>query len=91
MMLDDDYVRGVLALQLGKRPETIDPDDELEKDLRLLPCNLVLVALRLEERVGVEFPVAALESVKTVGGLMRLARIWSDRARNAAGAAAGSR
>jgi len=87
-MVDDDDVRAALALQLGKRAEMIQPSDELERDLRLQPCDLVLIALKLEELVGVEFPVAALESVKTVGGLMRLAHLWKERARMAGAHAA---
>jgi acyl carrier protein len=82
-MLQDDFVREALACQLGRRPDTIDPSDELERDLGLQPCDLVLLAQRLEARVGAEFPLAALQSVKTVGGLMRLAKLWSDRVQRA--------
>lgn len=69
-------VRRAIAAHLEIALDEIEAEQSLEGDLGLDPLDLVLIALRLEEDVGVEFPVALLETVKTVGDLEGLVRSW---------------
>jgi acyl carrier protein len=69
-------VRHLLARRLGTAPERILLSHDLQHDLGLDPLDLVLTALDLEEMEGDEFPIAALEAVRTVEDFARLARSW---------------
>jgi acyl carrier protein len=75
----DALVRELLSLRLWTPPDRIQPRLDLRRDLGMDPLDLVLVALDLEEIEGDEFPVADLESVRTVADLERLVRIWLAR------------
>ncbi|MBX3192409.1 MAG: acyl carrier protein [Labilithrix sp.] len=74
--LPDAIVQNALACHLRTPEASFDAALELERDLGLDPLDLVLIALGLEEAVGVEFPVALLEGVRTVGDVARLVSTW---------------
>jgi acyl carrier protein len=76
--LHADVVRRALALHLDVEPDAIAEDAALEAELGLDPLDLVLVVLRLEEIEEIEFPVADLEHIRTVGDLVELVRAWSN-------------
>ena len=67
-------VRRTLARYAGRPENALHPRLRLEADLDLTPLELVLLAVDIEEAVGVEIPVEGLASVETVGDLMRFFR-----------------
>jgi acyl carrier protein len=69
-------VRAALASQLEVPADSLCEAQELERDLGLAPLDLVMVILRVEEAVGVEFPLALLDEAKTVGDVFTLVRSW---------------
>lgn len=69
-----DLVRHALALHLEVPAASLKLGDRLAEDLGLDPLDVVLVTLRLEELESVELPVAALETVETVGDLAAFVR-----------------
>jgi acyl carrier protein len=73
-------VHGLVASQLRIDDGSIDDTHRLD-ELGLVPLDLVLVVLRLEDAVAVNdnFPVAALEHARTVGDLVALVDAWSQR------------
>jgi acyl carrier protein len=81
----DEMVRAVVARHLEVAPATITRSTHLQRDLELDPLDLVLIALRIEDMMETEFPIARLEGASTVGDLMSIAR--SMRAASAGGTA----
>jgi acyl carrier protein len=76
-------VRHLLARRLGTVPDRILGAHDLAHDLGVDPLDLVLVALDLEELGRDEFPIAKLETVRTVDDLSRLVCSWQDARSNA--------
>jgi acyl carrier protein len=70
----DEMVRAVVACHLAVARETISPATRLQRDLELDPLDLVLIALRIEDIVGLEFPIARLEGVRTVGDMVGIVK-----------------
>jgi Phosphopantetheine attachment site len=72
-------VHGALAAHLGIEVEAIDHDQRLDRDLGLDAFDLVLVALRLEDRAPErgEFPVGVLDPSMTVRELAALYLSWA--------------
>jgi acyl carrier protein len=70
-------VRLALANHLDIEPSELEPSQDLRRDLGLDPLDLVLVALRLEEGAVDEFPIAELETVRTIDDFAKLVRRWS--------------
>ena len=54
---------------------------KLQRDLRVLPLNLVLLALEFEDAEGFGFPFERLDGVTTVGELIDLVSGWLANAR----------
>lgn len=71
------FVRYAIARHLGLPESCIEPSQRLRDDLGLLPLDLVLVALRLEDLVNTRFPVDRLSYIHTVEELTEL--LWSCR------------
>lgn len=82
MKNDDELeiVRFALAMHLNAPPDVIGESLALDEDLGLDPLDLVLVVLRLEELGDIEFPIADLEGIRTVGDLTDLVRAWGRTA-----------
>jgi acyl carrier protein len=74
--LTDVMVTRAIASHLAMPVDEIDGHDSLAEDLGLDALDLVLVALRLEENIGVDFPLARLDGVVTVDDLVALAASW---------------
>jgi acyl carrier protein len=55
----------------------------LERDLDLDPLDLVLIALRIEGILRVEFPIAQLEWVRTVADITRIVRSIAEETSSA--------
>jgi acyl carrier protein len=70
----EDMVRDVVARHLDVEASTLTLEDDVEKDLGLDPLDLVLIALRIEENVSIEFPIARLESVHRLDDLIDIVR-----------------
>jgi acyl carrier protein len=64
----------VVARHLQMEPRAIDPHTTVRQDLELDPLDLVLIALRIEEIERIEFPIARLEHVRTVGDIAKIVR-----------------
>ncbi|WP_146647644.1 acyl carrier protein [Labilithrix luteola] len=71
-----DIVRRELSSHIGWAPAEIGRERRLDRDLGLDPLDLVLLALRLEDREGAEFPVAELAGIRTVGDLVAVVHTW---------------
>jgi acyl carrier protein len=72
----EPMVRNLIARRLGTAPRRILGAHDLQHDLGLDPLDLVLVALDLEEIENDEFPIAKLETVRTVEDFARVVRVW---------------
>src|SRR5512146_2050359 len=72
-----NLVRHAVARHLGIPDDCVDPSHRLREDLGLLPLDLVLVALCLEDVASTRFPVERLDSVGTVEALTGF--LWSCR------------
>ena len=83
----DELAREVVARHLGVAAGSIDSDQRLGFDLRLTPLDRVVIARRLEELEGIEFPLALLELAETVGDLANIVRAVHARAFRAGAAA----
>ena len=66
MTLTHAVVRESLAHHLHVEVGTIHPWDRLDADLDITPLELVLVALDIEDILGVEIPCEELCTVETV-------------------------
>jgi acyl carrier protein len=74
-----DPVRVALARHLDVDPEAVLPVHDLRADLKLYPLDLVLIALSLERDAGSEFPMAWLDTVRTVAELSSITVAWMNR------------
>jgi acyl carrier protein len=70
----DELVCEVVARHLDVEPRTITLRTTVDRDLALDALDLVLIAIRIEEMSGIEFPIARLESVRTVADLTKIVR-----------------
>jgi acyl carrier protein len=64
----------VVAGHLQVEPRSIDSGKTVQGDLELDPLDLVLIALRRVEIEQIEFPIAQLEHVQTVGDSAKIVR-----------------
>src|SRR5262249_36579921 len=71
------FVRLSVARYLGVPERSVDAAHRLREDLGLLPLDLVLVVISLEDVASSRFPVERLDSVHTVEELTRM--LWSCR------------
>jgi hypothetical protein len=62
-------VNQVLAYHVGQPGGTIQPWQELARDLDMTPLEVVLLALEIEGIEGVDIDLTGLELVRTVGEL----------------------
>jgi acyl carrier protein len=69
-------VRTALASYLGISEDVLVDEQDLEHDLGLDGADLLLVTLLLEEAAGVQFPLALLRDMKTVGEFSLLVSGW---------------
>jgi acyl carrier protein len=65
----DDLVLETVAQHLLVGVKDVALSQHLRDDLDLDPLDLVLIALRLEDILAVEFPISALDSIESVGDL----------------------
>ena len=72
--LHHDLVSLIISRHLDIEPRRFDPTCRLDADLGLDPLDLVLIALRVEDLVEIDFPIAALEFVSTVDELASVVR-----------------
>ena len=70
----EELVGSIVARHLNVSPAAIHPGSDLQRDLHLDPLDLVLIALRIEEVEGSEFPIGRLEQARSVGDLVRIVR-----------------
>ena len=72
-----DSVRHAIAQHLGIHSAAIKPYHHFERDMALLPLDLVHDALRIEDLENIELPVEQLEWLATVGQLTAWGRTHS--------------
>jgi acyl carrier protein len=75
----ENLVRIAVARQIAVDPGDVELNHELSRDLAITPLGLVLIALRIEEMAGSEFPVERLEHVRRVRDLATLVRAGRSR------------
>ena len=63
-----EKIRGFLAEQLGVEPQTITMDSDLLNDF---DADIVDMVMTLEDEFGIEVPDDAIESLHTVGDVVR--------------------
>jgi acyl carrier protein len=80
-----ELVRQAVALHLEVDEIEVRPSQHLRRDWGLDPLDLVLIALRIEDRTQIEFPIERLDGAETVGDITRILR--STRARPSSAAA----
>lgn len=68
----DETVREIVAAHLELPPQAISREQHLERDLDLMPLDVVLVALKLEDQAQMQISEEQLDQVETVDDLSRL-------------------
>lgn len=68
----DETVREIVAAHLELPPQAISSEQHLERDLDLMPLDVVLVALKLEDEAQMQISEEQLDQVETVDDLGRL-------------------
>jgi len=68
----DETVREIIAAHLELPPQAISNGQHLEKDLDLMPLDVVLVALKLEDEAQLQLSEEQLGQVETVDDLAHL-------------------
>jgi acyl carrier protein len=76
-------VQEIVARRARREMAAVTPSLHLQRDLKLRPLDLALVALDLEEVVDVEVPCHALANASTVGELVAFLTSAVVRARTA--------
>jgi acyl carrier protein len=71
---NEELVRAVIARHMQVDPTTLTRSSHLQRDLELDPLDLVLIALRIEDIKGRDFPIAQLEWAHTVADLTRIVK-----------------
>ena len=66
-----ETIRGFLAEQLGVEPQTITMDSDLLNDFDADSLDIVDMVMTLEDEFGIEVPDDAIESLHTVGDVVR--------------------
>ena len=81
-MLEQDHgtTLRILARFLGLELSALALNQELRRDLRLAPLDLVLFCLELEHGYDLPFPFEALEHTHTVFELLELVSVWHEAA-----------
>jgi acyl carrier protein len=75
----EEIVRTVIARHLQVARATIARRTHLQRDLELDPLDLVLIALRIANIKGIEFPIARLEATRTVADRVDVVRSLGAR------------
>jgi len=73
----DHIVRKALASHLGKTIDYVRPSHRLREDYGILPLDMVLIALWLEDVAYVRVPSEQLEGAHTVSDLIHMVRAWA--------------
>lgn len=66
-----EKVRGIIAEQLGVKPEEVTPQASFIDDLGADSLDTVELVMALEEEFGIEIPDEAAEKLVTVGDAIK--------------------
>ena len=64
-------IRDYLADQLEVEPEKITPDSDIMSDFEADSLDIVDMVMTLEDEFGIEVPDDAIESLRTVGDVVK--------------------
>ena len=68
-----EKIRALLAEQLDIDPEKITPDSDIMSDFEADSLDIVDMVMTLEDEFGIEVPDDAIESLRTVGDVVKVA------------------
>ena len=75
-----EEVLGILAKQLNKKPADITDAKRIKEDLGADSLDVVEILMSIEEKYGITVPDETLQSIKTVGDLVKvIAQITSKK------------
>ena len=69
-----EKIRALLAEQLDIDPEKITPDSDIMSDFEADSLDIVDMVMTLEDEFGIEVPDDAIESLRTVGDVVKYRR-----------------
>ena len=70
-MAVEDKIKGIIAEQLGVKPEEVTPEASFIDDLGADSLDTVELIMALEEEFGIEIPDEDAEKMRTVGDAIR--------------------
>lgn len=70
-MSTPEKVKGIIAEQLGVKPEEVTPEAKFIDDLGADSLDTVELVMALEEEFGIEIPDEEAEKLVTVGDALR--------------------
>ena len=70
-MAVEDKIKGIIAEQLGVKPEEVTPEASFIDDLGADSLDTVELIMALEEEFGIEIPDEDAEKMRTVGDAIK--------------------
>lgn len=67
-----EKVRDIVAEQLDLNPDEVTTESVITEDLGADSLDIVDLAMTFEDEFGIEIPDDAVESIKTVGDIVKL-------------------
>ena len=80
-----EKIRALLAEQLDIDPEKITPDSDIMSDFEADSLDIVDMVMTLEDEFGIEVPDDAIESLRTVGDVVKVVVLDVDEKKNRIG------
>jgi len=71
-----NIVETAIVRHLGQQQLTIQETQRLDQDLGLDPLDIIMIVIRLEDQIGIEFPIGSLDRIRTVAELADAIRAW---------------
>ena len=66
-----DKLKGMVAEQLGVSEDEVKPESRLKEDLQADSASVMMLVMDVESEFGIEVEDDAIETVKTVGDMVK--------------------